>query len=325
MRRCDEDSEIISLISDSELSPIHQSATSHNRVTVSTATTTTTTSIVATVTQSSPLRVPSPPRAINFTDFRAMSLTPPHSASLLPVKDISTSDCVIRSSESSLIEAFPQYSIRQLQIIVKLVGDTYNAAELLADGHLTQKILVDLWKKRIADLYPTSSNEFIHVTAGEELRSALGYYKKMQYANSSNMDRLMSHHIEVVYNDSIAIDDGGLKAQFFTRLCNSFLSDESLGMFTATAGGHFLPSGEQSAVLGGLYAIVGRMIVHSILYDCTGFPYLSEAVYAYMTSDSMSLSEAVPYLKIDDLPLNSHYHVKKVRVVIKMLNVNSIE
>ncbi|XP_028402076.1 uncharacterized protein LOC114525067 [Dendronephthya gigantea] len=64
--------------------------------------------------------------------------------------------------------------------------------------------------------------------------------------------------------------------------------------------GHLLPMHNYDLVSGGLFVIVGRMVLHAILNNCTGVPGLSPGVIAYIASGSRDA--AVEHLTLEDVP-----------------------
>ena len=207
-----------------------------------------------------------------------------------------------------ILEIFPQYSRQQVESLLAVLDDHHLTSELLAEG-LTLISLFEAWRSRLNTLHPPYLVTTIYATEGDELKCALSYYKKMGNS-SADAEEMMSIPFEVSYGK--AIDDGGPKAQFFAKVTESLLTESKFAMFEETQSQDYLPTVNQESLLGGLYETLGRVIVHSILYNCPGFPYLSKAAYLYMIT--MSIDETVPFVTTEDLPLYTHSVLSKVCV-----------
>ena len=81
--------------------------------------------------------------------------------------------------------------------------------------------------------------------------------------------------INVIYQGSPAIDLGGLRRQFYTTLLKFFCREQLL-----FDGSEFnlRPVSYPSATISGLYTVLGNILIHSILFEERGFPYLSSAI-----------------------------------------------
>ena len=220
-----------------------------------------------------------------------------------------------------LLDIFPHYTQQQVVSLLNVIGDIQLTTELLANG-LASTSLMLLVRRRLHSMYPPNLTTTIYIKEGEELRCTLAYYKRMAYL-SGDAEQLMGTPIEVCYGKEID-DGGGAKAQFFFKVVECMLTDLRMVMFETTQSEDFLPTVNQEALLGGLYETLGKVIVYSILYNCTGSPYLSKAEYLYMIT--LSIDETVPFITLKDLPLHAHSVLSKVcvRCSLLMLHVSNL-
>lgn len=89
--------------------------------------------------------------------------------------------------------------------------------------------------------------------------------------------------------------------EFFNMLMNSLITPKESGMnlFEGLVG-HLLPCHDYAMLSGGLFKIMGKMILHSILNGCCGIAGLSPIVIAYLCTGHRD--EAVQHLTLDDFP-----------------------
>ena len=89
---------------------------------------------------------------------------------------------------------------------------------------------------------------------------------------------------------------------------------ESFNLFEGTRG-HLVPINNYDFLSGGLFILVGKMILHSIMNSCSGMSGLSPAVVAYITSGRRD--SCVEPIVIEDVP--DPVYQEKLR---KVRNVN---
>ena len=77
-----------------------------------------------------------------------------------------------------------------------------------------------------------------------------------------------------------ALDTGGVRRQVFSEVFETVAFSDRLGPPNTRR-----PVFRISSLSAGMMRLLGRMIGHSIILDCQGFPYLSPACYKYMTGN----------------------------------------
>ena len=75
--------------------------------------------------------------------------------------------------------------------------------------------------------------------------------------------------------------------------------------------GNLLPYVNHDAIISGVFKMVGRIILHSILMEGPGFPFLPLPVYQYMVTGC--IDSALPHLNVSNLP-------PRARVVVDQVN-----
>ena len=111
---------------------------------------------------------------------------------------------------------------------------------------------------------------------------------------------MTSQNLNISFVNELGVDAGGLTREYFYLLMHHLqLSNASLGFFEGLKG-HLIPVHNYDFVSGGLFVIIGKMILHSILNSCTGVAGLSPAVIAYITSGNCDA--AVEYITLEDIP-----------------------
>ena len=96
--------------------------------------------------------------------------------------------------------------------------------------------------------------------------------------------------LNVMFADEPGIDGGGLTREYFHILMESLStpSDGELALFEGQAG-HLIPSHNYDFVSGGLFVLVGKMILYVILNKCKGIPGIAPAVVSYLVSGNVML------------------------------------
>ena len=106
--------------------------------------------------------------------------------------------------------------------------------------------------------------------------------------------------LNVSFVNELGVDAGGLTREYFYLVMHHLqMSNASLGFFEGCKG-HLLPVHNYDFVSGGLFVIIGKMILHSVLNNCTGVPGLSPTVIAYVTSGNRDA--AVEHITLEDIP-----------------------
>ena len=111
-------------------------------------------------------------------------------------------------------------------------------------------------------------------------KAALNFYCSSKFSPSAEMFVTVRDGGGVPDGDSVD-DCGGVRRQFLSDVLSSFCSSATHQLFEGTAN-RMRPIFKQSLVNADLMTTVGKIIGHSILLDCQGFPYLSPACYYFM-------------------------------------------
>ncbi len=104
-------------------------------------------------------------------------------------------------------------------------------------------------------------------------QEAIAFYK------GSRFDQRCEIRIRI--NDQPVVDTGGARRQFFNDVFANIATSQQLRLFEGTAN-RLRPVFRQSSISSGMMSLVGKMVGHSILMDCQGFPFLSPSCYYYM-------------------------------------------
>ena len=118
----------------------------------------------------------------------------------------------------------------------------------------------------------------------------------------------VSTEVEVEIMESLTTDHGGPKRQFFNHFLQQMPS--KLNLVEESDGVLFFTCNTES-LLGGHYARLGQVYVHSVLNEGPAFPYLPKAVYYYMIG---GIDVAVPHLSLEELSKAAEYVVEKVLI-----------
>ena len=106
--------------------------------------------------------------------------------------------------------------------------------------------------------------------------------------------------LNVCFVDEPGLDAGGVTREYFYLLMRRLQTPTvSLNLFEGV-NGHLLPIHNYDILSGGLFVLVGKMMLHSILNNCTGLPGLSPAVVAYLVTGSRDA--AVEHITLSDVP-----------------------
>ena len=201
-------------------------------------------------------------------------------------------------SVSSLYTIFSSVSRTIVDSILAIVGNASIAMDILL-GEVDINALVPVVRR--VQLKGCSS--FITVDSEDVVTAALMYYKK------PSLD--MTRPIHIVYKGSTAIDAGGLKRQFF---CDVLLRlRDSFSLFEGS-NNRLLPCYTPSAITSGLLRVLGCIVVHSVLQDGPGFPFLAPCIYKYICTESVE--EAIQCVELHDLSEPFADFMSKVCTVI---------
>ena len=111
----------------------------------------------------------------------------------------------------------------------------------------------------------------------------------------------ITKHLCIKFVDELGIDAGGVSREYFHLLMKR-LKQGPGGAINVFEGlpGHIVPVHNYDVLSGGLFILVGKMILHAILNDCNGVPGISPVVVLYISTGSRDL--AVAYVTLEDIP-----------------------
>ena len=200
---------------------------------------------------------------------------------------------------SMLHEVFPSLESEQASLLLELYNNSvYDVTEALLDG-ITMNASMVLRKFQM--VRQTGGVQHIEVRLDHVVEDGLRSLYKGSFDVSAKVE------VEIV--GSLTTDLGGPRRQFF----NHFLRQmpNKLNLVEENDGVVFFTCNTES-LLGGHYARLGQVIVHSVLNEGPAFPYLPKAVYYYMIS---GIDEAVSHLSREELPSEAKYVVEQVMLL----------
>ena len=109
------------------------------------------------------------------------------------------------------------------------------------------------------------------------------------------------HPVRVNFIGQPAVDSGGPRREFFTRLFQEIVySTQGLAanLFEGEEG-RLMTSYSTIAVCSGVIKVIGKMIAYSIVRCGVGFPFLSPVCYWYLVTDDVN--QAISYANITDV------------------------
>ena len=106
--------------------------------------------------------------------------------------------------------------------------------------------------------------------------------------------------LSVSFTDEPGLDGGGLTREYFHLLMQRLSKQCGVVNILEGRNGNLVPIHNYDILSGGLFVLLGKMIVHSILNNCLGLPGLSPAIVAYVVSGCRD--SAVEQLTLEDLP-----------------------
>ncbi|XP_028411996.1 uncharacterized protein LOC114534729 [Dendronephthya gigantea] len=107
--------------------------------------------------------------------------------------------------------------------------------------------------------------------------------------------------LNVEFQDQFGVDSGGPTRELFSLLMKRLAKyhSDGLNLFEGLQG-HLLPRHDYDLLSGGVFFLLGKMILHSVLNGCCGVAGLSPAVIAYLCTGRRDA--AVQYLTLEDFP-----------------------
>ena len=189
---------------------------------------------------------------------------------------------------SHLIEMFPSRSEECLRYVLKLSGDDISyACECVFAGPSLEGLISMVFSSVISD------EDEMRLKIDDEKEEDLvdcffALYKGPRF-NPQSM-------LRVCLTGEPAIDAGGVRRQVFSDVFRTVAFSDTLGLFEGPPDRR-RPVFRMSSLAAGIMKLLGRMIGHSIILDCQGFPYLSPACYRYMVG---SYDQALPLCQPND-------------------------
>ena len=106
--------------------------------------------------------------------------------------------------------------------------------------------------------------------------------------------------LNVSFHDESGIDAGGITREYFSLLMQRLAKPTgTLDLFEGTSG-HLVPKHNYDYLSGGLFILVGKMLLHAILNKCNGVAGLSPAAVAYIINGTRD--SAVEHVVLEDIP-----------------------
>ena len=107
--------------------------------------------------------------------------------------------------------------------------------------------------------------------------------------------------LRVSFTEQPAVDIGGPKREFFTRVFEEIVGSNGGSVPTLFEGqeGRLMPVYSSSILYSGIMTAVGKMIAHSIAQCGVGFPYLSPVCYWYLVTGDVQ--KAIGYANVTDI------------------------
>ena len=196
---------------------------------------------------------------------------------------------------------FPQLQEDEVTCLLGLAnGNEYKVITLCLEGLSVSKLLRLFKSSKMK-----TKVKKVTVSCDSIIYDALAIYKSPKFD--------ISRPIEVELIGSQAIDLGGPRRQFFTSVLDGLAKNDKLTLFEGDYdSANLLPCVNHDAVISGIFKMVGKIIVHSILMEGPGFPFLPLPIYRYMVTGC--INSALPHLSISHLP-------PRARAVVDQVNV----
>ena len=108
-------------------------------------------------------------------------------------------------------------------------------------------------------------------------------------------------NVEFVGLGENGVDAGGITREYFNLLMEGIKQRSSNGITLLEGNlGHLVPIHDYELLSSGLFIIVGKMILHAVLNNCTGISGISPAVVKYIATGRRD--SAVEVISLDDIP-----------------------
>ena len=106
--------------------------------------------------------------------------------------------------------------------------------------------------------------------------------------------------LNVHFADEPGLDGGGVTREYFHLLMKALHKPEGSLILFEGLDGHLVPLHNYDILSGGLFVLVGKIILHAVLNSCTGMPGLSPAVVAYLLTGNRD--SCVEHVTLADIP-----------------------
>ena len=106
--------------------------------------------------------------------------------------------------------------------------------------------------------------------------------------------------LNVTFVDECGLDGRGLTREFFHILMRTLQKPSGPIILFEGLDGHLVPMHNYDALSSGLFVLVGKIIVHSVLNNCKGMPGFSPAIVAYLVSGNRDAS--IQHVTLEDIP-----------------------
>lgn len=180
---------------------------------------------------------------------------------------------------------FPNIDPSVCALVLDFTSGSFSVAvDVLLGGEILREILTCFSERKLTGMMAS-----IDVDSVSAVSCAVAYYKR------PHID--MQRPVSVTYSGTPAVDAGGPKRQFFTDVLHSLKS--SYNLFEGS-GNRLLPVYSASVVSSGLFKVLGQVIVHSVLQEGPGFPFLAPFIYKCVCG--VAHEEAIEDVNLSDLP-----------------------
>lgn len=203
-----------------------------------------------------------------------------------------------------LTEAHPDVPAAQLKYLLEISkGDANAVSDLFLQG-LTLQSLVNFLKTACFPMQSVNRLTIDEYGNPESLtQEAIAFYKGSRFSPSAE--------ICISIGNQPVVDTGGVRRQFFCNVFTHISTSTSLRLFEGSEN-RLRPVFRQSSIASGILTVVGKMVGHSIIMDCQGFPFLSPACYYCMAG---FMDKAVSVASIVDAGEHVQEVVSQVRCV----------
>ena len=186
----------------------------------------------------------------------------------------------ISVNRNTLYEMFPTTSREGIDKVHQLAGGNSNTIIGVLLNPAADKLLTLLSEHVL-----TGETAKCPVDEDDLFSDALAFYKCEKFDPS--------RPIRVIMRTQPAVDTGGIRRQFFTDVLHHFAHKDTKAMFV---GPQERLRPDYSSQVEPFMKILGTIIVHSLLQEGPGFPYLSPYIYWYLVTgcDETAISYITP-------------------------------